>query len=336
MKVVPVRDDVDAATLLEWGRHVIARESDALRDLAASLDGSFVEVVRALGDALERGGRILVSGMGKSGLAGRKFVGTLCSTGAPAVFVHPEEAAHGDLGLIAAGDVLIAISRSGDVESLGPVVAAAERLGVPVVAWTAVEGSPLAAVSDLAVVLEVGPEADPDDLIPSTSSTAVVALGDAVAIALFRARGLRADDFARLHPAGALGRRLTLRVADLMHGGESLPVVPAGATLLESLPVITDKRLGVAVVTDAAGELAGVLTDGDLRRALQANPDSLHEDVARHMTRDPRTVEKGMLVARALELMERPSRRITALVVTEGKRPVGVLHLHDCLQAGLR
>jgi arabinose-5-phosphate isomerase len=327
---------VDSETLRNWGRQVVAREADALNVLAGALDDSFVETVRTLNEALDRGGRIVVSGMGKSGLAGRKFAATLCSTGAPAVYIHPQEAAHGDLGLIAPGDVLVAISRSGHLESLGPVVAAAERLGVPVVAWTGVAASPLADVADLVVVLDVGPEADPDDLIPSASSTATIALGDAVAIALFRARGLRAEDFARLHPAGVLGRRLTLRVSDLMHTGDALPLVRGSDTLLESLQVITDKRLGLAVVTDEAGELTGVLTDGDLRRALLANPESLGQEVAQHMTPDPRTVEPGMLVARAVEIMERPSRRITALVVTEGSRPVGVLHLHDCLEAGLR
>lgn len=328
--------DVDRDTLLEWGRHVISREGHALQGLADSLDESFAQTVQALSDALARGGRILVSGMGKSGLAARKFAATLCSTGAPAVFIHPEEAAHGDLGVISSGDVLVAISRSGDLGSLGSVVAAAERLGVPVLAWTARKDSPLAEVADLTVVLETGPEADPEDLIPSTSSTGAIALGDAVAITLFRARGLSAEDFARLHPAGVLGRRLTLRVSDLMHAGEALPMVLPTATLLDTLQEISAKRLGLAVIADEAGTLLGVLTDGDVRRALVAGADSLSRPVERYMTKDPRTVSPGDLVARAVERMERPSRRITALVVTEGGRAVGVLHLHDCLDAGLR
>lgn len=325
----------DATTLTEWGRSVVMQEADALRRVAESLGEPFVETVRRLEATLVGGGRILVSGMGKSGLAARKFAATLCSTGAPAVFIHPGEAAHGDLGLIAPGDVLVAISRSGDLESLGSVVSAAERLGVPVIAWTAVSGSALADVADLVVELDVGPEADPDDLIPSTSSTGTIALGDAVAITLFRGRGLCAEDFARLHPAGALGRRLTLRVRDLMHSGDAFPRVLAGVPILDVLQVITDKRLGLAVVVSPNGDLAGVLTDGDLRRALVSNPDSLRDPVERHMTVDPRTVELDMLVARAIEIMERPSRRITALVVCESDVPVGVLHLHDCLDAGL-
>jgi arabinose-5-phosphate isomerase len=326
----------DAAQLTAWGREVIALEGEALLRLSTAVDDAFVETVRALDAALRRGGRILVSGMGKSGLAGRKFAATLCSTGAPAVFIHPEEAAHGDLGLVAEGDVLVAISRSGDLGSLGAVVAAAERLGVPVIGWTAVEASPLARLADRAVILDVGPEADPDDLIPSTSSTATIAFGDAVAITLFRARGLRAEDFARLHPAGALGRRLTLRVRDLMHSGADVPYVESGTTLLDALPEITAKRLGLALVRDGSGGLAGILTDGDLRRALQEDPESLRHPVSRHMTADPRTIDPDTLVARAIEFMERPARRITALVVLEDGRPVGVLHLHDCLQAGLR
>lgn len=321
--------------LAAFGREVVEREADALRVLAGRLDGSFVETVRALHAALQRGGRILLTGMGKSGLAARKIASTLCSTGAPAIFVHPAEAAHGDLGLIQAADVLIAISRSGDTEPIAPVLAAAERLGVPILGWTSVAGSALAQEAELTVVLDVGPEADPDDLIPSASSTATIALGDAVAIALFRGRGLRPEDFAQLHPAGTLGRRLTLRVRDLMH--RELPLVPGDRPLLEALHEISAKRLGIGVVTEADGRLAGVLTDGDVRRALLADRGSIDRPVRDLMTRDPRAIGPDELVVRAIQRMEQPSRRITALVVLdETRRPVGVLHLHDCLEAGLR
>lgn len=324
----------DAATLCSWGRAVVEREADALHRLGDSIDESFAANVTWLHEALGRGGRILVSGMGKSGMVARKFAATLCSTGAPAVFIHPSEAAHGDLGLIAAPDVLVALSRSGDLDSLGAVVSAAERLGVPVIGWTSVAGSPLAEVADLLVRFEVGPEADPDDMIPSTSTTAMAAFGDAVAITLFRARGLRTEDFARLHPAGALGRRLTLVVRDLMRTGDALPLVRDDTTLLDTLHVISSKRLGLALVTGGAGELLGILTDGDVRRALVAEPGSLDRPVRQFMTADPRTISPDELVARAIETMERPSRRITALVVVEDGRPTGVLHLHDCLDAG--
>jgi arabinose-5-phosphate isomerase len=317
------------------GREVIAREADALRILAERLDDSFVDTVRALHAALQRGGRILLTGMGKSGLAARKVASTLCSTGAPAIFVHPAEAAHGDLGLVQAADVLIAISRSGDTEPIAPVLSAAERLGVPILAWTSVAGSPLAREAELTVVLDVGPEADPDDLIPSASSTATIALGDAVAIALFRGRGLRPEDFAQLHPAGALGRRLTLRVRDLMH--RDLPLVAGDRPLLEALHEISAKRLGIGVVTGGDGRLAGVLTDGDVRRALTTDRGAIDRPVRDLMTRDPRTIAPDELVVRAIQRMEQPSRRITALVVLDAeRRPVGVLHLHDCLEAGLR
>ncbi len=337
MKAVDGAALPDAARLAALGREVVEREADALHLLAAQLDDRFAETVRRLGEALTRGGRLLVTGMGKSGLVARKVASTLCSTGAPAIFVHPSEAAHGDLGLMTRDDVLIALSRSGDLEVLGAVISAAERLEIPVIAWTTVADSPLARVADLAIVLEVGPEADPDDLIPSASSTAMMALGDATAIALYRGRGLDAEDFARLNPAGNLGRRLTLRVKDLMRAGDDMPGVPGSTTLLDALPVISSKGLGTVVIPDADGKLAGVLTDGDVHRALQDDPESLSRPVVDLMTSDPRTIGPDELVARAIQRMEVPARRITTLVVVDDeRRPVGVLHLHDCLQAGLR
>jgi arabinose-5-phosphate isomerase len=314
----------------------VEREGDALRALAGSLDDSFAATVRTLAEAIERGGRILVSGIGKSGLAARKVAATLRSTGAPAVFLHPGEAAHGDLGLVTPGDALVAISRSGDLDALASVAAAAQRLGVPLLVWTQAPGSALARAADLVVPIRVGPEADPDDIIPSASTAAAIALGDAVAIALFRARGLTRDDFARLHPGGVLGRRLTLRVRDLMAGGPAMPLVRGEQTMLEVLQVISDKRLGLAVVEDGTGRLAGVLTDGDVRRALLRDAACLHRPILEYVTRDPRTIGPDELVARAVEIMERPERRITALVVVEAARPLGVIHLHDCLQTGLR
>jgi arabinose-5-phosphate isomerase len=222
------------------------------------------------------------------------------------------------------------------VESLAPVLSTARRLGVPVLAWTSAADSALAAEGDVTLVLDVGAEADPDDLIPSVSSTATMALGDAVAIALFRARGLQAEDFARLHPGGALGRRLTMRVRDLMRSGDELPIVVGDRDLLSVLQTISEKRLGIAIVTDEAGRLEGVLTDGDVRRALLADRESLHRPVRMHMTRGPRTIAPDELIARSIQRMEQRSRRITSLVVVEDGRPVGVLHLHDCLEAGLR
>jgi arabinose-5-phosphate isomerase len=335
--VTRVRSLPCAEKIAAYGRSVIEREAEALRRLAASLDGAFSRNVELLEEALSRGGRILVTGIGKSGIAARKVASTLCSTGAPAVFIHPSEAEHGDLGLVTPGDVLIAISRSGDFETLGSILTAAERLEVPIIAWTSASDSPLAREADLTVLVDVGPEADPDGLIPTSSSTATIALGDAVAIALYRGRGLSAADFARLHPGGALGRRLTLRVRDLMRTGADLPLAREDAALLEVLHVISDKRLGIAVLTADDGTIAGVLTDGDVRRALLADPAALARPVSELMTRDPKTIGPGELVARAIQRMEEPACRITALIVSgDRRRPVGVIHLHDCLDAGLR
>jgi arabinose-5-phosphate isomerase len=322
---------------IAWGREVVRRESEALGRLESHIGATFAETVRLLESTLARGGRILLTGSGKSGLVARKIAATFCSTGAPAIFLHPADAEHGDLGLVTKGDALIAISRSGNLESLSSIVGAAERLGVPVLAWTQAKASMLARSADVAIVFEVGPEADPDDVIPSVSSTTAMALGDAVAIALFRRRGLSSRDFATLHPGGQLGRRLTTRVRDLMRAGEDLPVVGPERTILESLHVISDKRLGLAVVVGEDGTLRGVLTDGDVRRALTDDAGSLSHPVRNHMTSDPRVIGPDELVERAIRVMEVPARRITALVVVdEAKRPIGVLHLHACLDAGFR
>jgi arabinose-5-phosphate isomerase len=325
------------ATLSEWGRDVVLRESRALDNLAHQIGESFAETVEILHATMERGGRILLTGSGKSGLVARKIAATFCSTAAPAIFLHPADAAHGDLGLVTAGDALIVVSRSGSIEGLETVLAAAERLGVPILAWTCDGESQLSKHASVLIPLEVGPEADPDDLIPSCSSAAAMALGDAAAIALFRGRGLTARDFAALHPGGQLGRRLTMCVRDLMSGGDQLPIVQPSVTLFDAMHVISDKRLGVAIVLAADGRIAGILTDGDIRRALLADPQSLHRPVQEVMTRDPRTINPDELVERAIQTMETPSRRITSLVVVDAdRRPVGVLHLHSCLEAGFR
>lgn len=325
------------AAIAAWGREVVEREAAALETLAQGLGASFIETVERLRVILEKGGRILLTGAGKSGLVARKIAATLSSTGAPAAFLHPGDAAHGDLGLVTESDALVVLSRSGDVEPVASVLAAAERLGIPIFAWTARAHSPLAREAVTTIVLDVGPEADPDDLIPSTSSTAAMALGDAVAITLFRLRGLTSRDFAQLHPGGSLGRRLTTRVRDLMRAGADLPLALPTQTILDVLHVISDKRLGLAVVAGEDGRLAGVLTDGDVRRALLADESSLHRPVASVMTKDPRTIGPDELVERAIRAMETPARRITAIVVVdEDQLPLGVLHLHACLDAGFR
>lgn len=326
----------DRSQWIEWGREVVVREGAALEALAGQLGGSFADCVECFRAVVNRGGRIVLTGSGKSGLVARKIAATLCSTAAPAVFLHPADAAHGDLGLLTSVDALLIISRSGNPGEMEPILGAAERLGIPVISWTGNSNGALAEEADTTIVLDVGPEADLDDLIPSTSSTAALALGDAVAIALFRARGLRAEDFAQLHPGGQLGRRLSLRVRDLMRAGEDFPRVAESQTILDVLHVISDKRLGLAVVCRSDETLAGVLTDGDVRRALLSDEKSLHRPVADVMTRDPQTISPDELVERAIRRMESPKRRITALIVIDGTKPVGVLHLHACLDAGFR
>jgi arabinose-5-phosphate isomerase len=332
----PAQSFSGVSELVTLGREVIHREASALERLADSLGESFADTLRLLAAALDRGGRILLTGVGKSGLAARKIASTLCSTGAPAFFIHPQEASHGDLGLLTERDVLIAISRSGNAEALEPVLSAAERLGVPVIGWTSDARSPLALTADVAVNLAVGPEADPEGIVPSTSSTATIAFGDAVAIALYRARGLTASDFASLHPGGALGRKLTLQVHELMRRGDELPLVRPDQDLLEVLQVISEKRLGVAIVVGGKKEIEGVLTDGDVRRALLRDPKGLRRPVCDFMTRSPRTIGPNELIARAIQRMETRPQITSLVVVNESGCPIGVLHLHDCLQAGLR
>ncbi len=317
--------------LIDMGRAVIDLEARAVAALGARIDDDFARACRYM---LGCEGRIVVLGMGKSGHIGGKIAATLASTGSPAFFVHPGEASHGDLGMITPQDVVIAISNSGETAEIVTIIPLLKRLGVPLVAMTGRRDSTLGREADVCLDVSVEQEACPLGLAPTASTTATLAMGDALAIALLEARGFTAEDFARSHPGGALGRRLLLHVADIMHRDEEIPRVPLGASLTEAVMEITRKRLGFTTVTDDDGRLAGVFTDGDLRRLLESSPDLNATPVETVMTREPTTLAPDMLAAEALQLMER--RRINAFPVVDGEgRVVGAVNLHDLLRAGV-
>ena len=314
-------DDLAAA------RRVVRQESRALARLAEALTGRFVEATELL--AATRG-RIVLSGMGKSGHIANKIAATFASTGAPALFVHPAEASHGDLGMITEADTLLMLSNSGETPELADLVNYATRFHIPLVAIVGQAPNTLAEAATVALVLPDEPEAGTLGLAPTTSTIMMLALGDALAVALLERKGLTDEDFKLYHPGGKLGRRL-VRVADIMHAGDDLPLVAADAAMAEALIVMTAKRLGCVGATDARGALVGIVTDGDLRRHMGEG--LLRRPVAEIMSSDPVTIHAGALGAEAVHLMN--ERQITSLFVIEAKRPVGVVHIHDCLRAGL-
>ncbi len=312
---------------LAAARRVVSQESRALARLSESLTERFVVATEIL--AATRG-RIVVSGMGKSGHIANKMAATFASTGAPALFVHPAEASHGDLGMITDADTLLMLSNSGETPELADLVNYGKRFRIPLVAIVGRAPSTLAEAATVALVLPNEPEAGTLGLAPTTSTIMMLALGDALAVALLERKGLTADDFKIYHPGGKLGRRL-VRVADIMHAGDDLPLVPADTAMAEALIVMTAKRLGCVGAVDGDGTLAGIVTDGDLRRHMDAQ--LLQRSVCEVMTTDPITIHAGALGAEAVHLMNRC--QITSLFVTEERRPVGVVHVHDCLRAGL-
>ncbi len=317
-----------AARDIAAGQRVLTLESEALKALSAALDDRFAAAV----DLLSRvAGRIVVSGMGKSGHVGKKIAATLASTGAPATFVHPGEASHGDLGMIVAGDAVLCLSNSGETPELADLIAHAKRFSIPLIGITSRAGSTLDQAADIGLILPPAPEACPLGLAPTTSTTLMLGLGDALAVALLDRRGFTAEDFQVLHPGGKLGSRLK-RVAELMHDGDALPLIAEGAAMQDAILVMSAKGYGTVGVVADDGRLAGVITDGDLRRHM--NPGLLAEPVAGVMTRGPRTIRPRALASEALGLMN--ARSITALfVLDDAGRPVGLIHIHDCLRAGV-
>ena len=316
--------------LRELAARVLRLEAEAVLALVPRLDQRFDAVVRLLGGCR---GRVIVTGMGKSGIIARKVAATLASTGTPAHFLHPAEGVHGDLGMVARGDVVVALSNSGETDELLAIVPLLKRLDVPIVLLTGNVESALARQSRIVLDVSVREEACPMNLAPTSSTTAALAMGDALAMALLQRRGLRPEDYAALHPRGALGWRALVRVGDLMRTGDGVPTVPDDALLKDVVAEMTQKRLGMTTVIDGAGRLVGVITDGDLRRLhLRSGP--ITEFRARDfMTTEPRLVERDALAATALDMMEK-SGPITSLVIVDAThRPVGVLHLHDILRA---
>ena len=317
---------------LAVARQVLALESEALTALATSLDDRFAQAVSLLAGA---SGRVVVSGMGKSGHVARKIAATLASTGTPALFVHPAEASHGDLGMIVAGDAVLALSNSGETPELADLVSHAKRFGLPLVGIIGRAGSTLARAADVALVLPEAPEACPMGLAPTTSTTMQLALGDAIAVALLTRRGFTAADFRVFHPGGKLGARLS-RVRDLMHGAQELPLAPPDTRMDAAIVAMTARRFGCLGVQGADGTLLGIITDGDLRRSLESGGGGalLTHSAADVMTRAPRTVRPDTLAAEALHIMN--TRAITSLfVVDDQAHPVGILHIHDLLRAGV-
>ena len=326
----PVDDASGDAALAASGRRVLEIETRALEALAGRLDGDFSAACRLL---LACGGRVVCTGMGKSGHIARKIAATLASTGTPAFYVHPGEAGHGDLGMVTDADVVVALSNSGETDELLMLLPVLKRQGNRLVAMTGRPGSTLAREADIHLDVSVPAEACPLDLAPTSSTTAALAMGDALAVALLEARGFTADDFARSHPAGALGRRLLLHITDVMHAGDEVPRIRAGATVSEALVEMSRKRLGMTAVVDGDGTLLGLYTDGDLRRTLDDAAVDLRSTVIDEvMTRTPRTIGADALAVEAARLME--EHKINALLVVDAaNKVVGALNIHDLLRA---
>ena len=312
-------------------RRTLEIEAAAVSGLVGHLDDAFLRAVQAL---LDCRGRVVVSGMGKSGHVGGKIAATLASTGTPAFFMHPAEASHGDLGMITADDVVIALSNSGESAEIAGIVPLIKRRGARLISITGNPGSTLGREADIHLYAGVDQEACPLNLAPTASTTAALALGDALAVATLHARGFTAEDFARTHPGGALGRRLLVRVSDIMHSGEALPLVVEGASLKEALLEMTRKGLGMTAIVNPDQRLLGVFTDGDLRRLLDRDVDVRGLAIADVMKRSPRTVSQDALAVEAVRIMEE-ARVNGLLALDDGGRLTGALNMHDLLKAGV-
>ena len=319
-----------SAQILNWAATVIDIETAAVRQLHTQLGAPFVAACHAL---LACQGRVIVTGMGKSGHIGNKIAATLASTGTPAYFVHPAEASHGDLGMITADDTVLALSHSGETAEILTILPLIKRLGIPLISLTGDTNSTLAQQADIALSVAVAQEACPLDLAPTASTTAALVMGDALAVVMLQARGFTPEDFARSHPGGSLGRRLILRVRDIMHTGERIPTVSASAKMPAALLEMSTKGLGMTAVLDNQHQIVGVFTDGDLRRCFARQQDLYQAQIADIMTQVGIHITPDKLAAEALKLMQ--DRQVNALLVVEQQQLVGAVHMHDLLAAGV-
>jgi len=312
-------------------REVIRKEAEAVARLEKKIDENFVKAVELI---LKSKGRVIVTGIGKSGIIGKKIAATLTSTGTAAFFLHPTEGIHGDLGMVQKSDVVIAITKSGGTDEVYQLIPLFRRLGVPIITFTGNPNSSVAEKSDVVIDVSVDQEACPNNLVPTSSTTAALVMGDALAVALLDERHFSSEDFALLHPGGHLGRKLLLKVSDIMHTGEEIPVVSEETGMKQVILEMTSKRFGTTVVVNQKGQLVGIFTDGDLRRLVERTDEIFSLKAGQVMSGNPKTIDGDELAAKALNLME--SYSITSLIITNDKRePVGIVHLHDILKAGV-
>lgn len=329
MAAKPEQVEQGAGDDLTAGRRVLELEAVAIQRLAQRLDHHFTDAVEIL---MQLRGRVIVTGMGKSGHIARKIAATLASTGTPAYFVHPGEASHGDLGMIIRDDVVLALSNSGNTAELGDIVAYSRRVRIPLIGMTARPDSALASDCDIPLILPDSEEACPMGLAPTTSTTMMMALGDALAIALLERKGFSAQDFRELHPGGSLGQKLT-RVGEVMRSVDELPICRPETPMAEAIITMTEGSFGCIGVVNDSGALVGIITDGDLRRHMA--PDLLQKTAGEVMTEGPRTTTSQVLVAEALAIMNTKGSAITSLFVVEGNKPIGIVRMHDCLRVGV-
>ena len=318
--------------IIKTGRNVIKIEAEAVANLEKSINQDFVKAIDII---YATKGRVVLTGMGKSGLIARKIVATLNSTGTAAIYLHPTDALHGDLGMVRKEDVVILISKSGSTEEIAKLMPMFKRLGVKLIAMSGNPDSSLVKGSDIFLNISVKEEACPHDLAPTSSTTATLVMGDALSVALLQKRGFTAEDFALLHPGGSLGKRLSLKIDEIMTKGDGVPVVKENSSIKDIILEMTSKRLGTTCVVDKTGKLSGIITDGDLRRLLEKTMDVKHLVATDIMSKNPKVTEKDYLASFALQLME--SHKITSLIVTDrDKKPIGIVHLHDLINLGLQ